>query len=99
MGLCVRSSIPTTLYLYVDCKAVRLSVLSKQFQSLESVDKMSERLYHLVSVNVKHGKKGDTRSVYLTAYPMSHKECCTMKGKFTEHAHRMIQLEEVTNEN
>jgi hypothetical protein len=55
---------------------------------------MSERLYHLVSVNVKDGKK-----VYLTAYPMSHKECCTMKGKFTEHAHRMIQLEEVTNEN
>ncbi len=52
---------------------------------------MKEHLYHLISVNVKDGRK-----VYLTRYPMTHKECCTMKSKFTEHKHRMIQLEEAT---
>lgn len=49
------------------------------------------RLYHLVSINEKTGNK-----VYLTGYPMSHKECCTMKSKFTYHSFRRIQLEEVT---
>lgn len=34
------------------------------------------RLYHLVVINERTGAK-----VYLTAYPMTHAECCVMKSK------------------
>lgn len=50
---------------------------------------MKERLYHLVSITEKTGKK-----IYMTSYPMSHAECMTMKSKITEHKHRRIQVEE-----
>jgi len=51
---------------------------------------MSTRLYHLVAINEKNGWKE-----YLTAFPMTHEECCTMKAKFSAHPARRIQLEEV----
>lgn len=47
------------------------------------------RRYHLDSVNVFTEKR--TR---LTSYPMSHAEVCTLKSKFTEHAHRRLELVE-----
>jgi len=46
-------------------------------------------LYHLVAINEKTGNK-----VYLTNEPMTHKEACTVKGKFSYHPLRRIQLEE-----
>lgn len=49
-----------------------------------------QRLYHLVAINEKGGWK-----VYLTKYAMTHTECCVMKGKFSSHPARRIQLEEV----
>lgn len=52
---------------------------------------MKTRLYHLVAKNNKTDKK-----TYLTGYPMTHAECCTMKSKFSYHPLRRIELEEVT---
>lgn len=50
---------------------------------------MTARLYHLVAINEKTNKK-----TYLTGYPMTHEECCIMKGKFSYHPLRRIQLEQ-----
>lgn len=47
------------------------------------------RQYHLDSVNIRTGER--TR---MTAYPMSHKEICTIKSKCTEHPHRRLELVE-----
>lgn len=49
-----------------------------------------ERKYNLVAINEKTGKQ-----VLLTAYPMTHSECCTMKSKFSYHPARRIQLVQV----
>lgn len=46
--------------------------------------------YHLDSVNIWNNQR--TR---LTRYPMTHEEVCTMKAKFTDHAHRRLELVEV----
>jgi len=51
---------------------------------------MKERLYHIVAINERTGVK-----VYMTGYPMTHKECCTMKSKITKYKWRRLQLEEV----
>jgi hypothetical protein len=48
------------------------------------------RMYHLVAINEKTGEK-----TYLTARPATHKECCTMKNRFSNHQSRRIQLEAV----
>lgn len=49
-----------------------------------------QRLYHLVAINERSGAK-----VRLTAYPMPHADGVRLKGKFTPHPARRIQLEEV----
>lgn len=46
-----------------------------------------ERLYHLVAVNERTGKQ-----TQVTSYPMSHRECCTCKSKFSHHPARRIML-------
>lgn len=54
---------------------------------------MSEKLYHIVQINEKTGSK-----VYMTDYPMNHKNCCTMLSKmikWTKHFNLRNQLEEV----
>lgn len=57
---------------------------------------MSERLYHIVVIREDTGRK-----TYLTGYPMSHAECCTMLPKVRT-ANRVwakrlrYQLEEVS---
>jgi hypothetical protein len=48
-----------------------------------------QKLYHLVAINNKTEKRHQ-----LTGYPMSHKQCVTMKSKFTPHAHRRIEFVE-----
>ncbi len=49
------------------------------------------RLYHLVAINEKTGKK-----VYLTRYPMGHAQCMTMKSKQSDRvSYIRIQVEEV----
>jgi precorrin-2 methylase len=49
------------------------------------------RLYHLVAINEKTGKK-----VYLTRYPMEHAQCMTMKSKQSDRvSYVRIQVEEV----
>lgn len=45
------------------------------------------RLYHLVSIRNDNG-----RITYLTRYPMTHKECMTMKSKNTEYPFRTITV-------
>jgi hypothetical protein len=50
----------------------------------------NKRLYHIVAINEKTGRK-----VYMTGYPMTHHGCCVMKSKITEYPWRRIQLEEV----
>jgi len=50
-----------------------------------------ERKYHIVVIVEKTGKK-----IQITGYPMTHKECCTMKSKMAEYPWRRIQLEEVS---
>lgn len=47
------------------------------------------RLYHVVVINEKNGKKA-----YMSAYPMPHSEACTMLIKLTRHPWRRNQLEE-----
>jgi hypothetical protein len=52
------------------------------------------RRYHLVAISEKDGWKE-----YLTSYPMTHKECCVMKARFslgrkTQYPARRIQLED-----
>ena len=47
-----------------------------------------ERLYHLVAINERTGKR--TR---LTSYPMDHRHAVTMKSKFNPHKDVRIQLE------
>jgi hypothetical protein len=49
-----------------------------------------ERKYHLVSIHMKTGAK-----TYMTKFPMSHKEICTIKSRCTEYPFRRLQLEEV----
>lgn len=47
------------------------------------------RLYHLVAINEKTGKK-----VYLTEEPVTHHDACVIKSKFCYHPARRVQLEE-----
>lgn len=49
-----------------------------------------DRMYNLVAINERTNKK-----VILTSSPCTHKECCTMKSKFTPRPGVRIQLEEV----
>lgn len=52
---------------------------------------MNTRLYHLVAVNDKTGKKQ-----YLTRTPMAHEKCMVMKSKQSDSVpHVRIQVEEV----
>lgn len=53
---------------------------------------MKARLYNIVAINEKHGWKE-----YMTAFPMSHADCCVMLGKISKHPARRIQLEEVVS--
>ena len=45
-----------------------------------TVDPTSMRLYNIVAINDKTGAQ-----VFLTDYPMTHKECTTMLSKMTDH--------------
>jgi hypothetical protein len=51
---------------------------------------MKQRMYHVVAINEKSGKK-----VVVTGYPMTHQECCILLSKLTPHPARRLQLEEV----
>jgi hypothetical protein len=52
---------------------------------------MNDRLYHLVAINERTGRKD-----YLTRYPMPHEDCCVMKSKQSRpHRDVRIKLEEV----
>lgn len=53
---------------------------------------MNNRLYHIVAINEKTGKKE-----YLTTYPMPHDDCCVMLSKQSKHEHVRKQLEEVNH--
>jgi len=48
-----------------------------------------ERLYHIISTNDKTGV-----NLRLTAWPMTHKECMTMKSKITDYPGRTVHLVE-----
>lgn len=50
----------------------------------------STRMYHIVAINENTGNK-----TYMTAYPMTHAECCINLTKITKHSFRRIQLEQV----
>lgn len=52
---------------------------------------MRERYYHIVAINEKSGA-----ITYMTSYPMTHSECCTMMSKISKHPARRIQLVEVS---
>ncbi len=47
------------------------------------------RLYHIVSIRERDGGR-----TLLTHSPLTHEEACEMKGRFTSHAFRRVQLEE-----
>jgi len=47
------------------------------------------KLYHLYLINSKNKK------IYLTAYPMSEKECKTLKGKLSDVTLKKVIFEEV----
>lgn len=53
---------------------------------------MIPRLYHVVAVNEKTGRRER-----LTAYPMHHDHACENKSRFSDHPARRIELEEAPN--
>lgn len=50
----------------------------------------TERMYHVIVKNIKTGVK-----VYMTAYPVTHAEGCTLLSKLTKYKWRQEMLEEV----
>ena len=51
--------------------------------------KMNTRMYHVIIINTKTGKK-----VYMTQEPVTHKEGCTILSKLTKYPWRHEMLEE-----
>jgi hypothetical protein len=51
---------------------------------------MKERLYHIVAINERTGRK-----TYVTCVAMNHKDACTVLKKFSPHPARRMQLEQV----
>lgn len=51
-----------------------------------------EHLYHVVAISERYGYK-----VFMTKYPVPHKEACVIMSKITKHQSRRIQLEEVSS--
>ncbi len=49
---------------------------------------MAERKYHVVAINERTSKK-----FYMTAYPATHQEACTIMSKITKYSWRRLQLE------
>lgn len=48
------------------------------------------RKFHIVAINQRTGAK-----TYMTAYPASHREACTMLSKISAHPARRVQLEQI----
>lgn len=56
---------------------------------------MNEKMYHLIILRTYIGKtKIPVRKVYLTGYPMTHKQCMVLKSKFSPYEQSMITVEE-----